>query len=62
MNCKVLMLPISMLMFAVAPSTLALTAVSSASTARTAKTESALNNNVAQKICTDKDGNFYHCP
>lgn len=62
MNCKVLMLSIFMLMFAIAPSTLALTAVSSASTARTAKTEIALNNNVAQKICTDKDGNFYHCP
>jgi hypothetical protein len=49
-------------MFAIAPSPLALTGVSSASTARTAKTEIALNNNVDQKICTDKDGNFYHCP
>jgi len=62
MNCKVLISPLFILICAIAPSTLALGAVASTSTNPTVKTETLLKNNVAPKICLDRDGNKYHCP
>lgn len=62
MNCKILISPLFILMSAIAPWTLALAAVASTSTSPTAKTETLLNNRVAQNICIDKNGNKYQCP
>ena len=62
MNCKVLISPLFILMWATAPSTLAVAAIPRVLTARTAKTQIVLKNTIAQNICVDKNGNKYHCP
>lgn len=62
MNCKILISPLFILMLALAPSTLVLAAVESISTTLTAKTETVLENSLAQNTCIDKNGNIYHCP
>lgn len=62
MNCKILISPLFILMSAIAPLTLGLTAVASTSTTATAKTENVLNNSIPQNTCIDKNGNKYQCP
>ena len=62
MNCKILISPLFILILALPPSTLVLAAVASTSTTLTAKTETVLENSLAQNTCIDNNGNMYHCP